>query len=127
MNNSQQKPKTIEEALGDGKINFHSDLERLEFAVLLPLNFTIVDAKIIDNWDSQFGTRSFPIVKVRLEDDTEYTTILNGAVILKQVRKLLEKHQLPVSVAIDTINSGRGNSYYILCNPRVDVSEAAKS
>ncbi len=112
--------KGIKDVLGGDKISFYPDLERVDKCQLLACNFIIQDVKRIDDWDSEFGTTSFYLVKLSIPEDggREVTTILGGQAILKQLKKLSDARRFPVAASLAVVKSGRGNEYYTLDNPR---------
>lgn len=113
--------KSIKQVLGGGKINFYPDLEKVDKSQLLNCNFIIQDAKLISDWDGDFGLTSFFIVKVKpVEKDwnKEVTCVMSGVAIIKQLRKLVDSHVLPVGASLGVVKSERGNEYFILDDPR---------
>jgi hypothetical protein len=117
-NNGIQGVKGVKDVLGSGRVEFYPALERVDKVQLFGNNFILQDAKLISDWDGEFGTTSFYLVKVKLiEDGKEFTTIMGGTALMKQLRKLVDGHKLPVAASINIIKSERGNEYYILDNP----------
>ena len=108
--------------MGSGKIEFYPLLDHLDKVQLLATNFIIEDAKLISDWNNDFGVSSFYLAKIKYSDggqDKEATTILSGQAIQKQLRKLLDLRKLPVSASLTVVKSGKGNEYYLLDNPIV--------
>lgn len=106
----------IKDKLGDGKINFWPDLPRIEdFAALIASTFTILDAKVVEDWDGQFGTSTFVLLKLKLEDGSEKTTCTSGRAVVRQIKKLLNMKGLPVQATLNMVTAeGTGNPYYVL-------------
>jgi hypothetical protein len=110
--------KGIKDVLGNGKIEFYPALARVDKVQLFGSNFIVQEVKLISDWDSDFGTSSFYLVKLKVEaDGREVTSILGGMALMKQLRKLQETHSLPVSASLGMRRSERGNEYYVLDNP----------
>ena len=113
--------KGIKDVLGSGKVDFYPDLERVDKVQLFGNNFLIQDARYISDWDGEFGTTSFFLVKVKLlspdQEGREVTTIMGGMALIKQLRKLVDMRKLPVAASLTIAKSGRGNEYYVLDNP----------
>jgi len=106
----------IKDRLGDGKINFYPGLPRIEdFAALLASKFTILDAKVVEDWDGKFGTSTFVLLKLKLEDGSEKTTCTSGRAVVRQIKKLLKMNALPVSATLNMVTAeGTGLAYYVL-------------
>jgi hypothetical protein len=118
--NSVNGIKGLKSAIGDGKINFYPDLERIDKAQLLACNFVIMDAKLVSDWDSEYGTTSFFLVKVKpvsKDFDKEMTTILGGLQINKVLRKCVDGRKFPVSASLNIKKAEKGNEYWVLDDP----------
>lgn len=113
-----KKVKGIREVLGSEKIEFYPSLDKIDKISLSGNNFEIRDAKFISDWDDNFGTHSFYLVKVYVPElGTEYTSIFSGVAVLKQLRKLVDFRRLPVACSLKTVRAGSGNEYYVLDDP----------
>lgn len=110
--------KGVKDVLGGDKLEFYPALEKVDKVQLFGNNFVIEDLKLVEDWDGEFGVTSFFLVKIRLaEDGKEYTTIMGGQALLKQLRKLKDGRKLPVAASLSIKKSDRGNEYYVLDNP----------
>lgn len=109
------KEQNIKEVLG-GSIKFHEELPRLKKEELTGVKFILRDARIIDDWDGQWGTSEFTLLMVQLEDGKEVTTLCGGVAVVRQVRKLLKRGQLPGRIwcFLNTRMSDDGREYYLL-------------
>ena len=117
-NNGLQGVKGIKDVLGNTKVEFYPTLERVNKVAVFGHNFIIQDAKLVSDWDSEFGTSSFYIVKLKLADDgREVTSIFGGQALLRQIRKLVDGRLLPVAASLSIVKGPSGHEYYVLDNP----------
>jgi hypothetical protein len=108
----------VRDVLGSGKIGWYPNLPRIDKLQLFGNNFIIQDAKPISDWDSEFGTSSFFLVKIKLiSDGQECTCIMGGVALMKQLHRLVDARKLPVAASISINKSERGNEYFLLDNP----------
>jgi hypothetical protein len=107
-----EKTKSVKQAL-EGKIKFYPEFPRIEWSSLVGQTFIIKQAKIVEDWNSSFGTSDFPLFRVLLEDGRECTTLGSGVAILNQARKLLNMRLLPVKCKL-TMQPGGSGEYYLL-------------
>ena len=87
------EPKTFTDLLGGGE--FYPDLPRIEFKDLLGRQVLVIDAQIIEDFTTKFGTHDALLLLVELED-VKYTTITSGEVVIKRVMKALKEGLLPL-------------------------------
>lgn len=106
----------LSEAIGRGAVDFHPDLPKIDKAELVGADFVILQAKIIEEWESEYGTSSFCLLRVRLENAEEKTTLMGGKAIVRQVSKLLRDRKLPVRVCLNKREGSYGD-YYVLEDP----------
>lgn len=110
--------KGVRDVLGADKIEFYPDLERHDKTFFLESNFVIDAVKLVEDWDSEFGTSSFYLVKLTAElDGKSYTCIMSGKAIMKQLRKLNDARRFPVAASLKINKSAAGNEYFFLDNP----------
>jgi len=107
-----QRTKGIKDALGDGKIDFHSDMPKTEFKELVGAQFLIKQVRIVKDWDSIFGASDFALLFIELGDGSSHTTLAGGRAVMRQCRKLLDGRLLPVRVKL-TMREGAQGQYYI--------------
>jgi hypothetical protein len=107
--------ESVKDALG-GKIKFHEELDRIDKAQLVAGKFVLRDATIVSDWDSQYGTSSFALLVVQLENGKSYTTLTGGVAIVRQVQKLLKRGKLPgrIDCTLNLQDSENGRQYYVL-------------
>lgn len=123
--------ESIKDALG-GKIKFHEELDRIDKDKLVAGKFILRDATIVSDWDSQYGTSSFALLMVQLEDGKNYTTLAGGVAIVRQVQKLLKRGKLPgrIDCTLNLQESDNGRKYYVLDWPEdwtpIVIKESAK-
>lgn len=102
----------IRERIGTGKIDFHNELPKIKFVELLASKFVIRQIKIVEDWDSTFGTSEFALMMIGTSDGKKATTLAGGRAIVRQAKKLLVAHGLPVSVTLNQVQGQQG-AYYI--------------
>jgi hypothetical protein len=107
--------QNIKQALG-GKIKFHEELDRIDKERLVAAKFVLRDAAIISDWDSQYGTSSFALLMVQLEDGKNYTTLAGGVAIVRQVQKLIKRGLMPghIDCCLNKVLSENDRQYYTL-------------
>lgn len=122
------KDQNIKQVLGSG-IKFYPELERKKKEELLGANFKLLDGKVVDDWDGQFGTTKFTLLKVELENGEQYTTLCGGKAVVRQVEKLLKFRKLPshdgIWCFLNEIDGGNG-TYYLLDWPETPAKEEEK-
>ena len=106
--------KSLKDALGDGKIVFHPELTKTDFATLVGCEFLIKDMRIIEGWDSVYGTSTFALLEIMLTDGARTTTLAGGRAIINQCRKLKVKRALPTRVTLTKKPSTSGGGEYYL-------------
>jgi NAD(P)H-flavin reductase len=118
--------KTIGQATGRDKDDFFPELERFEHEALVGVTFRINAARIVSGWEGEYGVSDFVLAKIQLEDGKEGTTILGGKAIIKDMRKVMQSHKLPIIVMLNTkIAESSGNTYFVLDDPPVTGDVAA--
>lgn len=105
-----QEPRRIADVLPEKKIEFHTDLPRMELSDVADEELVILDAIVIDNFHSQYGTQDFTLIHAK-SGETEFTTICSGAVVVEKIRELLKKRAFPV---LATIGKPEGKRYWDL-------------
>jgi len=108
------KVKSIKDALGGRKINYYPDLPRYEFASLVGHSFIIKGATTIDDWDGQFGTTKFAIMRIELANGQGGTTLNGGKAIYKQITRLVTGKLFPVRVTLKYESGEQGGQPYYL-------------
>lgn len=106
----------IKNILGSG-VKFYPDLPRVEDLMsLVGVKFQLLDAKIIDDWEGQFGTSRFALMKIDREGQL-YTSICGGRAVVRQITQLLKHSYLPGKIwcrlNLLPAESGKGD-YYLL-------------
>lgn len=122
-------PQTIKEALG--RRPFHPDLVKVDKEVIKNIPIHITDASVTDDWDGNYGTSTFALVKFRFDADeqippTFMTSLISGKAINKQINQLLKVKKLPGDIlcklTLTDSKSGSG-SYWLLDDPYTDPAE----
>jgi ketosteroid isomerase-like protein len=72
------------------KIEFHPELDKIEFEAVKGVELTIIDAKLIRDFDSKFGKHDFMIVhasdgKSADSEPYEFTFGTSGKVLIKRI------------------------------------------
>lgn len=112
MSEAWKGTKTIKDALGDGKIDFHNDLAKVKFVDLVGSQFILKQIKIIPDWDGRFGASDFALILIERSDGSHCTTLGGGRAIMNQCKKLLHERVLPVKVKLN-MAPGIEGEYYI--------------
>ncbi len=90
--------KTFSDALGTGE--FYPDLPQFPFTDLLGKPFIMVDARILPNLQTDYGSHDAALMLFREIDDTEkssdFTTISSGQVVVVRVKEALSRKLLPL-------------------------------
>jgi len=105
---AKDTPKTFSDQLGIGE--FHPDLPRIEFKDLLDRQVLVVEAMLIEDFTSKFGTHDCLLILVEL-DKQFYTTITSGEVVIKRIMKAQAGDMLPL---LGTFTKGDKEYYNIL-------------
>ena len=117
----------LSEVIGRGAVEFFPDLQKIKKEELIGADFVILAGKIIEDWDSEYGNSSFSLLKVRLGDGMEVTTLVGGKAVVKQVSKLLRERRLPVYVCLNK-REGTYGDYFVLEDPvSADLPSMASS
>jgi hypothetical protein len=104
--------RRVSDILGDGKINFHDDLARIDFKDLVGKEVVLEDARIMRGWHSQFGDslRDWCLLQVAVEG-VPFTTKCGGVVLVKRVEELIRRKALPILATI-TLEGDSERPYY---------------
>ncbi len=79
------------------KIEFHTDLPKVELADVLDRQFEITDAKIVRDFDSKFGKSDFALLLLTdLDTRDQCTTLCGGMVVVKKILYAMENSLLPL-------------------------------
>lgn len=108
------KDQSIKDILGGG-IKFHSELPRMKKEELVGVTVTLWDARVIDDWDSQYGTTKFALLAMELEGGERITSLCGGKAVVRQVEKLQRLHKLPGRIrCFLNVVEGPNGDYYLL-------------
>lgn len=120
---TQRDPFAGVKTVGDGRggKKFAPDLPQISKERLIGVVVKLEDAVIVEDWDSQFGTSDFALVKLQMKDTTEYTCLLGGKAIVKAMRLSIKRREFPRLAVLDTAASmSSGNMYYYFRKPEAD-------
>lgn len=110
------KDTNVKEVLGSG-VKFYPDLPREDFEALVGSKFQLLDGKVIDDWDAEWGTSQFALMKLELSDKKQVTTICGGKAVVRQISRLVKRGYLPGRIwcLLNKLPSGTGKGdYYLL-------------
>lgn len=108
------KEQNIKDVLGS-RVQFHEELDRVKKEELVCKKFKLLDGKVIDDWDGEFGTSQFALMKVELEDGRQVTTLCGGKAVVRQISRLLKRNYLPGRIwCILNVMPGERGDYYLL-------------
>lgn len=109
------KDTNIKDVLGSG-VKFYPDLDREKIENLVGSKFQLLDGKVIDDWDGEWGTSQFALMKLDREGKL-FTTICGGRAVVRQISRLIKRNYLPGRIwcrlNLLPSESGKGN-YYLL-------------
>jgi hypothetical protein len=125
------KDTNVREVLGGG-VKFYPELSRVDKEALIGVNFKLRDARVIEDWDGEFGTSSFALLLVEDEEGRRSTTSCGGKAVLRQVEKLLKFGKLPcfdrgLWCTMNKVLSENNREYYVLYWPETKVEDKAES
>jgi hypothetical protein len=108
-----ESPKTHDKKLRsfadvNEKIEFYPELDKVDFEAVKGIELTIIDAKLIRDFDSKFGKHDFMIVHAS-DGKSEFTFGTSGQVLIKRIMDAQERRKLPLT---GTINKPEGKAYY---------------
>jgi hypothetical protein len=95
--------KRVANVIGKAE-KWYPDLSKADLKQMLNTEIVILDARVIDSFDTEYGTHDLAQFKGHLlsdhekKDVTDFTFISSGEVIVKKTRKLLEDkiHNFPI-------------------------------
>lgn len=90
------------------KIDFFPELEKVDMKDLIGQEITVLDAKLIRDFDGQFGKHDFMIIKLS-HLGAEVTTATSGMVLIKRIMSAKENRRLPL---VGVIEKPAGKPYY---------------
>ena len=99
MPKAKQIQRTFSDEFGTGA--FYPDLPKRPLAEILNKTFSILDATIVEGFESKYGTSDFALLLMEVVSTGEqFTTLCGGRVVVKKVRQALDKKLLPLSGTI---------------------------
>jgi len=94
------KAKDVKSVIGDGRINFFPELEKIKFDTLSGKTFLIWNERIVPNFDSRFGISDLCLLLIETVDGKKVTTAASGKAIKKQVKAFHAAGVWPVKVML---------------------------
>lgn len=89
------KTKTFKEVMP--VIEFYPDLPKRSLSTVVDTTHEITDAKIVEEFESQFGKSDFALLLMTdPKDGTQFTCLAGGMVVVKKVRYALEHKLFPL-------------------------------
>lgn len=99
----QSKVKRVSDVIGDGKISFYPNLPQLPLKDWLGKDVMIMDAKILEDWQGDFGRSDWCLLQLQdMATGKDFTTKCGGRVLVKRIRELQSRRALPIVGAIVT-------------------------
>lgn len=105
-----KKYNTFIEAVGGAK--FHSDIPQIALKDVMDIQLLVKEAVIIEDFQTKFGLSTFAIMLIEFEGSYEgsdkkiegsadvstfeHTLLCSGEVVVKKIRKALDKKLLPL-------------------------------
>jgi len=96
-----KEPRTFRSELGGGE--FYPDLPRINFKEIIDRQVLVMDCQLIQDFKGEYGVHDTLLLKIQLEN-TQYTTITSGEVLIKRVMKAKAEDMLPL---LGTITTGK--------------------
>lgn len=105
----------LRKALGTDK-KFYPGLEQVKKHEIMGVPLLLLDATIVEDWDGEYGTSDFAILRVKMPDGKEVTVSCGGKAVVRQIRLLKKRTRLPgcVSCFINKVENAHGQEYYVL-------------
>lgn len=113
--NEQRDPFEGVKDVGTGRQagEFAPGVPRCPKEYLLGVVVKLEGAVLFEDWDSDFGTSDFALVRFQLQDGRRFTTLLGGQACVKSARVWIKQKAFPRLGVLDTLASTRtGNTYY---------------
>jgi len=108
------REQNIKEVLSTN-IKFHPEKPRMVKEELLGVKVVLLDGKIVDDWDGNWGTSEFALLLVELEGGEQKTSLCGGKAVVNQVRKLLRWGKLPGRIhCFLNVRTSPNGEYYLL-------------
>lgn len=91
-----RKYRSFSEVFGDGE--FYPDVPKIDFKECLDKEFILFDAKILKDFNSQFGRHDCGLMLLAPADKEgeKFTTICSGQVVLERLTKAIAERRLPM-------------------------------
>lgn len=106
------KAKRVSDVIGDGKVSFYPDLPKVKVEDILGKDVMIMDAKIMRDWEGEWGKSSWCLLWVQDAETGEgSTTKCGGVVLVKRVQELIDQKCFPIIGAI-VMETGGEFPYY---------------
>jgi hypothetical protein len=116
--------------------DFHKDSKRINFSDLLHITATVIDAKVLKDFNGKFGKHDAVLIYAKLAEPTkamnepdtdcyilaengdvtitDFTTISSGSVVVDQIKRALSDKALPLMATFAKVETDTGNTYYQL-------------
>jgi len=96
----QAKQRRVSDVIGDGKVEFHPEYDRIELSEILGKDLMFMDAVIMKDWPSEYtasGKASWCLMWVQdVETGANFTTKCGGQVLVKRIGELLARKAFPI-------------------------------
>lgn len=96
-----KKYQSFSDKFGDGE--FYPDTPKVAFSELINHQFLLLDAKILKDFNSQYGKHDAALLLLapaddpeQIETDSQFTTICSGSVVVERVNQALSRKMLPL-------------------------------
>ncbi len=111
----QVKVKRVTDVIGDGSINFYPELPQKPLKDYLGKDVMIMDAKILRDWEGDFGRSDWCLLQLQdMETSENFTTKCGGRVLVKRMAELQSRKALPIVGAIVTQGDSEKPYYNIV-------------
>lgn len=99
----EKQPKRVSDVIGDGKIDFYSDLPQRDLEDIIGKDVMFMDARIMRDWKSDYGKGTSDWCLIQAQDiatGENFTTKCGGIVLVKRMAELLGRKCFPIVGAI---------------------------
>ncbi|MBA7639862.1 hypothetical protein ES703_47522 [subsurface metagenome] len=110
----EKQPKRVSDVIGDGKIDFYSDLPQRDLEDILGKDVMFMDVRIMRDWKSDYGKGTSDWCLIQAQDiatGDNFTTKCGGVVLVKRMAELLGRKCFPIVGSI-VMQGGSERPYY---------------
>lgn len=107
--------KRASDIIGDGSIDFYKEMPQVELSEILGKDMVLMDARILRDWDSEYGKSDWCLMYMRNQDveglPSEFTTKCGGKVLVRRIGELQARKSFPCIVSV-VMQGNEDKPYY---------------